>query len=109
MTSSFLPSSATFRKLFPEYVEKYYLEQQQQQPGGQPDSDMEPEIAQDENSRPKPEKVDGHLEEDAKRVDAAKDARRNKRKQTFPAWVVILLVSIFGIVMALPLLQLSHP
>ncbi|CAL1399554.1 unnamed protein product [Linum trigynum] len=101
--------NATFRKLFPEYVEKYYLEQQQQQPGGQPDSDMEPEIAQDENSRPKPEKVDGHLEEDAKRVDAAKDARRNKRKQTFPAWVVILLVSIFGIVMALPLLQLSHP
>ncbi|CAI0418830.1 unnamed protein product [Linum tenue] len=58
--------NATFRKLFPEYVEKYNL--QQQQPDEQPGSDMGPEISEDENSRPKPEKVDGHLEEEGRRT-----------------------------------------
>ncbi|CAN1827798.1 Ubiquitin-conjugating enzyme E2 34 [Linum perenne] len=91
-----------FRKLFPEYVEKYNLQQQSSQLA----SDASPEITQDENSRPTPEKADGHLEE-AARVDPAKVARRN-RKQAFPTWVMLLLVSIFGIVMALPLLQLSQ-
>ncbi|CAN1287256.1 Ubiquitin-conjugating enzyme E2 34 [Linum perenne] len=91
-----------FRKLFPEYVEKYNLQQQSSQLA----SDASPEITQDENSRPTPEKADGHPEE-AARVDQAKVARRN-RKQAFPTWVMLLLVSIFGIVMALPLLQLSQ-
>ncbi|CAN1827796.1 Ubiquitin-conjugating enzyme E2 34 [Linum perenne] len=95
-------SSPAFRKLFPEYVEKYNLQQQSSQLA----SDASPEITQDENSRPTPEKADGHLEE-AARVDPAKVARRN-RKQAFPTWVMLLLVSIFGIVMALPLLQLSQ-
>ncbi|CAN0877794.1 Probable ubiquitin-conjugating enzyme E2 33 [Linum grandiflorum] len=94
-----------FRKLFPEYVEKYNLVQQQQ--SDQLVSDAPQEITQDENSRPTPENANGLLEEAGRVVDPAKDARRN-RKQAFPTWVMLLLVSIFGIVMALPLLQLSQ-
>ncbi|CAN1827793.1 Ubiquitin-conjugating enzyme E2 34 [Linum perenne] len=62
-----------FRKLFPEYVEKYNLQQQSSQLA----SDASPEITQDENSRPTPEKADGHLEE-AARVDPAKTSLQNQ-------------------------------
>ncbi|KAE9616010.1 putative aminoacyltransferase, E1 ubiquitin-activating enzyme [Lupinus albus] len=89
--------NATFRKMFPEYVEKY----NQQQLASER---VSPEMSICENTRPAPEKfVD--LTEDVKRVDELKDGRRNKR-QPSPTWMMFLLLCIFGVVMALPLLQL---
>ncbi|KAL5579684.1 hypothetical protein UlMin_015793 [Ulmus minor] len=83
--------NVTFRKMFPEYVEKYkqqlILEQQ-----------ASPEPSGLENST-----IDSTG--DLKRVVALKDKSKDK-KQSLPTWMMFLLVSIFGVVMALPLLQL---
>ncbi|GAV87318.1 UQ_con domain-containing protein [Cephalotus follicularis] len=87
-----------FRKLFPEYVEKYNHQQLVSE-------QFSPQSPQEEDGRPKVVKFDTSLGEDMKRADTLKDARRD-RKQSFPTWLMLLLVSIFGIVMALPLLQL---
>lgn len=89
-----------FRKLFPEYVEKHNEQQLAEQ---RVSEQLSPESPNEENSRQKVEKVG--LGEDMKTIDTAKQARKN-RKQSFPTWMMLLLVSIFGIVMALPLLQL---
>ncbi|KAG8643169.1 ubiquitin-conjugating enzyme E2 34 [Manihot esculenta] len=89
--------NSTFRKLFPEYVEKYNQQQHSEQI-------ISEQVPQEENSRPAIEKLDNSLG-NVERVDTMKDTRRNA-KQTIPTWVMLLLVSIFGIVMALPLLQL---
>uniref|UniRef100_A0A2P2L904 E2 ubiquitin-conjugating enzyme n=3 Tax=Rhizophora mucronata TaxID=61149 RepID=A0A2P2L904_RHIMU len=91
--------NATFRKLFPEYVEKYNQQQQSEQV-----EQMSSDVPQEEKSRSRLENL-GNSPGDEKNVDTLKDARRN-RKQTFPTWMMLLLVSILGVVMALPLLQL---
>ncbi|XP_007024778.2 PREDICTED: ubiquitin-conjugating enzyme E2 34 [Theobroma cacao] len=91
----------TFRKLFPEYVDKYNKQQQQQLVS----EHLSPESTKEENLKPEAEKRVKSSVEDGKRVDPLRDTRRN-RKQSFPTWMMLLLVSIFGIVMALPLLQL---
>ncbi|KAF9689845.1 hypothetical protein SADUNF_Sadunf01G0134800 [Salix dunnii] len=90
--------NAAFRKLFPEYVEKHNQELHSEQ-------HVSSQAPQEDKSRPKLEKLGNSSMEDAKRVDALQDAKRN-RKQPFPTWMMLLLVSIFGVVMALPLLQL---
>ncbi|WRX27859.1 Ubiquitin-conjugating enzyme E2 - like 10 [Theobroma cacao] len=90
----------TFRKLFPEYVDKYNKQQQQLV-----SEHLSPESTKEENLKPEAEKRVKSSVEDGKRVDPLRDTRRN-RKQSFPTWMMLLLVSIFGIVMALPLLQL---
>ncbi|KAJ6394320.1 hypothetical protein OIU77_023530 [Salix suchowensis] len=90
--------NAAFRKLFPEYVEKHNQELHSEQ-------HVSSQATQEDKSRPKLEKLGDSSMEDAKRVDALQGARRN-RKQPFPTWMMVLLVSIFGVVMALPLLQL---
>ncbi|KAG8656572.1 ubiquitin-conjugating enzyme E2 34 [Manihot esculenta] len=87
----------TFRKLFPEYVEKFNQQQQSEQI-------ISEQGEREKKSSPTMEELDNSLG-DVNRVQMPKDTRRN-RKQTFPTWVMLLLVSIFGIVMALPLLQL---
>lgn len=66
---------------------------------------VSPELAQEENSSLMLERVPKSVGEDVKRVDAVQD-RRKAKKESFPTWMMFLLVSIFGIVMALPLLQL---
>lgn len=63
------------------------------------------QMSQEENSTPMLERVVNSVGEDMKRIDAVKD-RRKDRKQSLPTWMMFVLVSIFGIVMALPLLQL---
>jgi len=93
-----LLDSAAFRKLFPEYVEKHDQELHSEQR-------VSSQAPQEDKSRAKLEKHGDSSVEDVKRVDAPKDERRN-RKQPFPTWMMLLLVSIFGVVMALPLLQL---
>ena len=90
-----------FRKLFPEYVEMY---NQQQLPEQRVLEQQSTESPKEENSRPKIEKL-GKVGEDLEKVETVNEVRRNG-KQSFPTWMMLLLVSIFGIVMALPLLQL---
>jgi ubiquitin-conjugating enzyme E2 J2 len=95
-------NSPTFRKLFPEYVEKY---NQQQLAEKLVAEQVSAEMSREENSTPMLERVPNSLGEDVQRIDAVKVGRK-ARKQSFPTWMMFLLVSIFGIVMALPLLQL---
>jgi len=91
--------SPTFRKLFPEYVEKYEQQWASEHPV------VEEVPRQEEKSEALA--VD-KKEEEEKRVELAKaeEGRNRNRKQSFPTWMVLLLLSFVGLVMALPLLQL---
>ncbi|KAM0959430.1 hypothetical protein ACFX15_024016 [Malus domestica] len=93
---AFNSKNVTFQKIFPEYVEKY---NQQQLTPEQVSSNPS-----QENSRPLLKKVDDSTG-GMKRVDALKEAG-NKKRQSVPTWMMVLLISVFGVVMALPLLQL---
>lgn len=86
--------------MFPEYVEKYNQQQLSEQVATE-----QRETRHDKSSRSVSEKNSDSTGEDMKKVEGLKDVRRNK-KQPFPTWVMLLLFSIFGVVMALPLLQL---
>ncbi|KAK7294539.1 hypothetical protein RJT34_17428 [Clitoria ternatea] len=99
---SFNCKNATFRKMFPEYVEKY---NQQQLPEQVPLERVSLETSHAKTSEPVLEKKLDSTGEDMRRVGGLKDVKKN-RKQTFPTWMMLLLFSIFGVVMALPLLQL---
>ncbi|XVF74219.1 hypothetical protein PTKIN_Ptkin13bG0093000 [Pterospermum kingtungense] len=103
MSLAFNCKNPTFRKLFPEYVDMYN-KQQQRRPQIAPEN-LSVESPQEENSKPEGQKLVNSSGEDAKKVDTQRDKRRNE-KQSFPTWMMLLLVSIFGVVMALPLLQL---
>ncbi|XP_048428514.1 ubiquitin-conjugating enzyme E2 34-like [Pyrus x bretschneideri] len=98
---AFNSKNATFRKMFPEYVEKYNQQQQQQL-----SEQLTPEHVSSDpsqgNLRPLLEKVDDSTG-GIKGVDA--EAGKKKR-QSVPTWMMVLLISVFGVVMALPLLQL---
>ncbi|KAJ7951427.1 Ubiquitin-conjugating enzyme, E2 [Quillaja saponaria] len=94
--------NATFRKMFPEYVDKYNQQQLDEQLVSER---LSSKPSQDESSRLMLDKVVKSTE-DIKKVDDLKGGRKN-RKQPFPTWMMLLMFSIFGIVMALPLLQLS--
>lgn len=87
-------NSPTFRKLFSEYVEKYNQQQLSEKLAAE---QVQPGLSQEISTPMK------RVGEDVERVDAVKGIGR---KQSFPTWFMFLLVSIFGIVMALPLLQL---
>lgn len=89
--------------MFPEYVEKYNQQQLAEQVASEPR--VSSENPHDKSSKPALEKSLDSTGKDAKRVEGLKDARR-KKKQPFPTWMMLLLFSIFGVVMALPLLQL---
>uniref|UniRef100_I1KHJ8 UBC core domain-containing protein n=1 Tax=Glycine max TaxID=3847 RepID=I1KHJ8_SOYBN len=98
---SFNCKNATFRKMFPEYVEKYNQQQLSEQAAPERvSSDTSP----DKSSRPVLEKKLESNGEDMRRVDGLKEVRKNRKP--FPTWMMLLLFSIFGVVMALPLLQL---
>ena len=84
--------------MFPEYVEKY---NQQQQPLPEP---VRADTSPPENSKPLLEKA-ADPAGDLNEVNGLEE-RRKERKQALPIWMLLLLVSIFGLVMALPLLQL---
>lgn len=103
METDYFPYSATFRKMFPEYVEKYNQEQLSEQAAS--DRISSEAASHDKSSRPVLRKVLDSTREDMKSIDELKDTRKN-RKQSFPTWMMLLLFSIFGVVMALPLLQL---
>ncbi|XP_052183723.1 ubiquitin-conjugating enzyme E2 34-like [Diospyros lotus] len=80
----------TFRKIFPEYVEKYEEQQVSDQSVIEHPSRV---LTAQERSRPLSEKIDNPIQDKKNKVEA-------------PIWMMLLLVSVVGIVMALPLLQL---
>ncbi|CAN6896169.1 hypothetical protein Bca4012_094194 [Brassica carinata] len=88
-----------FRKLFPEYVEKY-----KQQELAEQTRQTSPKSPQESNTKAESEKtVVNPTKEDS---EGGLKEKRKKKKQGLPAWIIVLLVSVFGAVMALPLLQL---
>ncbi|XP_074268284.1 ubiquitin-conjugating enzyme E2 34-like [Silene latifolia] len=89
----------TFKKLFPEYVDKY-----KEQLAEQTKSEASPAPAQEDISQPNSEGIDGNKPKDL--GNGGVQGRRNKQRQSIPTWMMLLLVSMFGLVMALPLLQL---
>ncbi|KAG5601895.1 hypothetical protein H5410_033265 [Solanum commersonii] len=84
----------TFRKLFPEYVEKY----EEQQLLVQPDQEQV-------SSMPTQAEISSPLLDGLNSIEPHNDME-NQRRKSLPTWLLLLLVSIFGVVMALPLLQL---
>ncbi|KAL3335223.1 hypothetical protein AABB24_031429 [Solanum stoloniferum] len=84
----------TFRKLLPEYVEKY----EEQQLLVHPDQEQV-------SSVPTQAEISSPLLDGLNSVEPHKDME-NQRRKSLPTWLLLLLVSIFGVVMALPLLQL---
>ncbi|KAL0429961.1 UNVERIFIED_CONTAM: Ubiquitin-conjugating enzyme E2 34 [Sesamum radiatum] len=92
--------SPTFRKLFPEYVEKY----EEQLSAEQSPDQAVPASTEDENSQPSLKKRSA--KEEVRNEEIPKELNNQQRRRSSPAWLLFLLVFIFGIVMALPLLQL---
>lgn len=92
--------SPAFRKLFPEYVEKYNQQQLAEQAATQVTTLESP---QKSDTKVESEKTIDPTKEDSE--GGLKERKKNK-KQGLPAWIILLLVSVFGVVMALPLLQL---
>ncbi|XP_074570681.1 ubiquitin-conjugating enzyme E2 34-like [Curcuma longa] len=90
---------SNFKKLFPEYVEKYYQQQNHERLVGQ-----QPE----NNLRPRSISVEQTLLQDDSRdkLILNNDAARGRQSKPVPFWLVLLLLSVFGIMIALPLLQI---
>ncbi|KAK4427452.1 Ubiquitin-conjugating enzyme E2 34 [Sesamum alatum] len=91
----------TFRKLFPEYVEKY----EEQLAAEQSVDHATQESILDENSGPTLKRRGA--KEELKNMQAPQELNnQQQRRRSFPTWLLMLLVFIFAAVMALPLLQL---
>ncbi|KAG2305384.1 hypothetical protein Bca52824_034035 [Brassica carinata] len=78
-----------FRKLFPEYVEKYNQQQLAEQA-----QQTAPESPQENNGKAESEKTVDTTKEDS---DGGLKERRKNKKQGLPAWIILLLVSVFGL------------
>lgn len=96
----FVHNSQTFRKLFPEYVEKY----EEQLSAEQSVEPAAPASILDKNSEPSLKKQ--CAEKELQNVEIPKELNNLQRRRSLPTWLLLLLVFIFGVVMALPLLQL---
>ncbi|OAY79819.1 ubiquitin-conjugating enzyme E2 34-like [Ananas comosus] len=91
-----------FKKLFPEYVEKY---REQQVPDHHP---MPPPVLPENAAPPPPPAVVRApvVADEDRRVLNNNNAGKRRQKTQVPFWLLLLLISVFGVVMALPLLQL---
>lgn len=83
-------------------MEKYERQQLPSQPVPEQVSSVPTEA---EKSRPLLEEHDNSTKDEANRAKPLKDVKNQQRKSV-PTWLLLLLVSIFGVVMALPLLQI---
>jgi ubiquitin-conjugating enzyme E2 J2 len=105
--SFFSNNCPNFRKLFPEYVEKY---NQKQAPHlTTPKSELLDRHSVETHPIPSPTIPAGTVavtEREARQLANGGVAVKGKAKKQVPFWLVFLLVSVFGMVMALPLLQL---
>ncbi|KAG6397909.1 hypothetical protein SASPL_139359 [Salvia splendens] len=90
----------TFRKLFPEYLEKH----EQQLATEQSANQAAQESVRDENPRPTLKKRGSKV--DQNNIDVPKEMNNQQKRRSFPTWLSVMLVCIFAAVMALPLLQL---
>ncbi|KAJ6836419.1 ubiquitin-conjugating enzyme E2 34-like isoform X2 [Iris pallida] len=89
-----------FKKLFPEYVEKHNQQELPEQSISEQAASREHPVPQPATTLERAPKLEGA---DAKIVRNGRNRGRTKR---VPFWLLMLLVSVFGIVMALPLLHL---
>ncbi|KAK3131830.1 hypothetical protein QOZ80_6AG0512050 [Eleusine coracana subsp. coracana] len=88
-----------FRKLFPEYVEKYNQQQQMENAAAEPEPQENPTVAPSPAVQQAPA-VDN-------RAKPVAEAHREKNmKKPVPFWMLLVMFSVFGAVMALPLMQL---
>jgi len=89
-----------FRKLFPEYVAKYNQQQQLENTAAEPEPRENP-------AAPAPSPAVQQAPVVANRAQPVAEARREKnQKKAVPFWMVLVMFSVFGAVMALPLMQL---
>nr|AAV64221.1 uce2 [Zea mays] len=87
------------KKLFPEYVEKYNQQQQLENTAAEP--------VPQENPAPVPSLAVQQAPVVANRAQPLAEVRRDKnQKKAVPFWMVLVMFSVFGAVMALPLMQL---
>jgi ubiquitin-conjugating enzyme E2 J2 len=87
-----------FRKLFPEYVEKYNQQQEMEQTAAEPEPQDNPAPA------PAVQEAAALVNNVGKPVVEGRGEK--KQKTRLPFWLMVLIVSVFGAVMALPLMQL---
>ncbi|GMH03845.1 hypothetical protein Nepgr_005684 [Nepenthes gracilis] len=92
----------TFKKMFPEYVEKYNQQQQLSKEAEAEESTTS--SCEDIPMHPKHDGLANDMQGNSNNVEDRMEKRNNGR-QSFPTWMLLLLFSIFGLVMALPLLQ----
>ncbi|ONM60324.1 L-ascorbate peroxidase 2 cytosolic [Zea mays] len=84
-----------FRKLFPEYVEKYNQQLQLENTTAEP--------VPQENPAPAPSPAAQQAPTVANRAQPLAEARRDKnQKKAVPFWMVLVMFSVFGAVMACP-------
>ncbi|XP_077240879.1 ubiquitin-conjugating enzyme E2 34-like [Tasmannia lanceolata] len=94
--------NSNFKKIFPEYVEKY----KQQQAAEQLSKDRSSLQQEDSKSAPTTKTGNAIKREGGQDKEEVGIAGRNRRQtKKFPFWLLLLLTSVFGFVMALPLLQ----
>ncbi|XP_020578883.1 ubiquitin-conjugating enzyme E2 34-like [Phalaenopsis equestris] len=93
-----------FKKLFPEYVEKYNHNQLRA---------VEQSVSEQPTQKQQPNPTPSTTYEAAKRPENATEqnipvniARNRQQTRNVPLWLLLLLASVFGVVMALPLFQL---
>lgn len=92
--------SPTFRKMFPEYVEKYNQLQAAEQ------LVLEQAMPRKEDTTDAVATPRNAMNQEANgRKENTNDARNRRRPKKFPIWLLLLLVWVFGFLMALPLLQ----
>uniref|UniRef100_A0A0E0L8W1 E2 ubiquitin-conjugating enzyme n=1 Tax=Oryza punctata TaxID=4537 RepID=A0A0E0L8W1_ORYPU len=89
-----------FRKMFPEYVEKYNQQKQMEQTVAEPETQENPAPA------PSPAVQQQAAVVANKAKPAAEAAGEQKQKKRVPFWMMLVMFSVFGAVMALPLMQL---
>jgi ubiquitin-conjugating enzyme E2 J2 len=87
-----------FRKLFPEYFEKYNQQQQMENATTEPEPQENPTVASLPAVQQAPA-VDN-------RAKPVAEAQRENQKKPVPFWMLLVMFSVFGAVMALPLMQL---
>ncbi|KAK4781166.1 hypothetical protein SAY87_017272 [Trapa incisa] len=95
--------NSTFRKMFPEYVEKYNQQHLPELVSERAISERHKEkskLKEDTNGSPSERGIN------AKDVVSAQNNTLENKKRAIPTWMILLLVSFFSLVMTLPLLQL---
>ncbi|KAK9162755.1 hypothetical protein Syun_003657 [Stephania yunnanensis] len=96
--------SPIFRKMFPEYVDKYNQQQQAEQCASE---NVAPVTSRKEDNEGTPATSMKGLIKEGESLATVNDTRNNqKASNKFPFWLLVLLVSLFGVLMALPLVQL---